>query len=222
MEALRNFLSSFFEQIHNLIGTVVSSEGAAYGLAIIVFTIIVRILLLPLNIKQTRSQVKMQEVQPEVQKVQNKYKNDPAKAQQEVMKLYKEYGVSPFSGCLPLIIQMPILFALYYVFNNLQGIDGAAFLWIPDLASPDPLYILPVLSFVTTYLSSALISSKNKDNPQAKSMSTMNLFMAGFIAFMSLKFKSALVIYWVTNSLIQIIQTLIMKALDDKKKKANA
>ncbi|MBU5592410.1 membrane protein insertase YidC [Clostridium sp. MSJ-4] len=218
MQILNNVLTQFFEFIHGLIKVLTTNPNYSYGLAIILFTIIIRIILLPLNIKQTRSQVKMQEIQPELQKLQSKYKNDPQKQQEQMMKLYKENGVSPFSGCLPLLIQMPILFALYYVFNNLQGISGVGFLWVNDLSQPDQLYILPVVSFVTQYISTKIISSSSPNNAQAKQMQTMNIFMAGFIGFMSLKFKSALVLYWVINNLIQIAQTYIMKSIDNKPK----
>lgn len=220
MDVLRNFISMFFEQIHNIILNVVPDTGIAYGLSIIAVTIIIRLILLPLNLKSIKSQVKMQEIQPELSKLQQKYKNDPAKQQEETMKMYKEYKINPFSGCLPLLIQMPILWALYYVFSNLQGIAGARFLWVPDLSHPDPYYILPILAVATTYFSTAVIASKNKDNPQAKQMATMNIFMAGMIGFMSLRMTSALVIYWVAGSIIQIAQTLVLRAVDNKKKAA--
>ncbi len=107
-------------------------------LAIILFTIIIRIVLLPLSIKQTKSTAKMGAIQPEMKKVQEKYKKDPQKSQQEVMKLYKENGVNPMGGCLPMLIQMPILFALFAVFQNLN-LQGAGFLWMTDLTKPDPI-----------------------------------------------------------------------------------
>ena len=212
MSYLKNFLVSFFELVHTGIFTVIPNKNISYGLAIIFFTVIVRILLLPLSIKQTKSQAKMQEIQPEIKKVQDKYKNDPQKSQQEVMKLYKEHGANPLSGCLPLIIQMPVLFAMYSVYYNNTNIEGFRFLWLSNLADPDQFYILPILSTITTYISSILITPKGS-SPQAKQTSTMNTGMAIFMGFMSLNFKSALVLYWVVNNLIQIAQTLIMKKL---------
>lgn len=212
MSYLKNFLVSFFELVHTGIFTVIPNKNISYGLAIIFFTVIIRILLLPLSIKQTKSQAKMQEIQPEIKKVQDKYKNDPQKSQQEVMKLYKEHGANPLSGCLPLIIQMPVLFAMYSVYYNNHNINGFGFLWLSDLSKPDKFYILPILSTVTTYISSILITPKGS-TPQAKQTSTMNTGMAIFMGFMSLNFKSALVLYWVVNNLIQIAQTLIMKKL---------
>lgn len=211
MQYIRNILVGFFNLVYGGINAVFGNPNVSYGVSIIVFTLIIRALLLPLNVKQTKSQAKMQEVQPEIQKLQAKYKNDPQKLQQETMKLYKEYGANPLSGCLPLLIQMPILFAMYYVFNNLK-LSGVKFLWLPDLNTKDPYYILPILSTATTYLSSLMMMPKG-DSPQAKQTSSMNTGMAIFMGFMSLNFKSALVLYWVVNNLIQISQTFVMKKM---------
>lgn len=211
MSFLNNILVQFFDLVHGFIKLITNNPNYSYGLAIILFTLIIRLLLLPLNIKQTRSQAKMQEIQPEIKRIQDKYKNDPQKSQQEMMKLYKEHGANPLSGCLPLLIQMPILFAMYYAFNQLQ-LEGIKFLWLSDLSKPDKFYILPVLSTATTYLSSLMIMPKG-DNPQAKQTSTMNTGMAIMMGFMSLNFKSALVLYWVINNLIQMGQTVAMKKM---------
>lgn len=221
MQFLNNTLGQFFQFIHSGVSMFITNPNYSYGLAIILFTIIIRIILLPLNIKQTRSQVAMQAVQPEIKKIQDKYKNDPQKAQAEVMKLYKEKGANPMSGCLPMLIQLPILWALFYVFNNLNAIQGVSFLWIKDLHAPDALKILPILSGVTTYLSSLMMTPANADSAQAKQTSTMNIGMAIFMGFMSWNFKSALVLYWVTNNLIQIGQTKFLKWLDREKAEVN-
>ncbi|WP_035293151.1 membrane protein insertase YidC [Clostridium sp. KNHs214] len=225
MQFLSQWLSKFFEMLHTGLNSFIPNNNITYGLAIILFTAIIRIILLPINFKQIRSTVKMSEIQPEMKKLQEKYKNNPQKMQEEVMKLYKENGVSPLSGCLPLIIQMPILFAMYYLFLNLPNISGVSFLWMKDLGGvaslKDPLsLILPILSGVTTYLSSAMMGMKG-DGMQAKQTSIMNIFMSVFITYMSLKFKGALVLYWVTNNLFQIGQTVVMKR-NEKKSKQNA
>ncbi|WP_138204207.1 membrane protein insertase YidC [Haloimpatiens lingqiaonensis] len=222
MQFLSQWLSKFFEMLHSGLNSFIPNNNITYGLAIILFTAIIRIILLPINYKQIRSTVKMSEIQPEMKKLQEKYKNNPQKMQEEVMKLYKENGVSPLSGCLPLIIQMPILFAMYYLFANLPNISGVSFLWIKDLGGipslKDPLsLILPIASGITTYLSSAMMGMKG-DEMQAKQTSIMNIFMSVFITYMSLKFKGALVLYWVTNNLFQIAQTLVMKRNENKSK----
>jgi YidC/Oxa1 family membrane protein insertase len=209
-------LEKLFYIMQNGIHTVIPNIDISFGLTIIVFTILIKIVLLPLSIKQTKSTAKMGAIQPEMKKVQAKYKNDPQKAQQEVMKLYKENGVNPMGGCLPLLIQMPILFALYAVFQNLD-MQGAGFLWMSDLAKPDPYYILPVLSTVTTYFSSKLMQPPG-DSAQSKQTSTMNTGMAIFMGFMSLNFKGALVFYWVINNVLQVVQTLIINKSELAKK----
>jgi YidC/Oxa1 family membrane protein insertase len=205
-------LERFFYFIHSGVHMVIPFDDLSFGLAIIVFTVIIRIVLLPLSIKQTKSTAKMGAIGPEVKKVQEKYKKDPQKSQQEVMKLYKENGVNPMGGCLPMLIQMPILFALYAVFQNLN-MQGAGFLWMPDLAKPDPMYILPILSTVTTYFSSKLMQPPG-NGAQSKQTSTMNTGMAIFMGFMSLQFKGALVLYWVINNVVQVVQTLVINKME--------
>ncbi len=212
-------LEKLYFLIHSGVHTIIPNEDISFGLAIIVFTILIRVLLLPLSIKQTKSTAKMGAIGPEVKKVQAKYKGDPQKSQQEVMKLYKENGVNPMGGCLPMLIQMPILFALFYVFRTLD-MNQAGFLWMKDLALPDPIYTLPVLSMVTTYLSSKLMQPTiaGADAAKAKQTSTMNAGMAIFMGFMSLNFKGALVLYWVINNILQVIQTLVINKVELAKK----
>ena len=211
-------LERLFFFIQSGIDIIIPNEDLSFGLAIICFTILIKVLLLPLSIKQTKSTAKMGAIGPEVKKVQAKYKSDPQKSQQEVMKLYKENGVNPMGGCLPMIIQMPILFAMFYVFRNLD-LNGAGFLWMKDLTLPDPIYILPVLSMVTTYLSSKLMQPPvAADADKSKQTSTMNVVMAIFMGFMSLNFPGALVLYWVLNNILQVIQTLAINKLEAAKK----
>ena len=209
-------LEKLFFIIQGGINVIIPNEDISFGLAIIAFTILIRVILLPLSIKQTKSTAKMGAIGPEVKKVQAKYKSDPQKSQQEVMKLYKENGVNPMGGCLPMIVQMPILFALFYVFNNLN-MEGAGFLWMKDLSLPDPIYILPILSTVTTYFSSKLMQAPGSGS-QSKQTSTMNTGMAIFMGIMSLRFKGALVLYWVINNLLQVIQTLVINKIELTKK----
>jgi YidC/Oxa1 family membrane protein insertase len=190
----------------------------SYGLAIILVTVIIRIVILPLTIKQTKSSLVMSEIQPEVKKVQDKYKSDPQKAQEEVMKLYKEKGASPFSGCLPMLIQWPIFIALYFVFSTMTGLQGVYFLGM-DLASPNP--FLAVLSGFTTFASGFIsMPTHDADNAQAKQTKIMNISMAFFMVYISWNLRSALVMYWVTNNIIQVVQTVIMKKMDKKIVKA--
>ncbi|GAA0726639.1 membrane protein insertase YidC [Clostridium malenominatum] len=213
MDFLKNALIDFFVFVHQLVSGAITNPNYSYGVAIILATLIIKLVLMPLNIKSIRSSIRMNKMQPEAKKIQDKYKNDPQKGQQEVMKLYKEKGVSPFGGCLPLLLQWPILIALYYVFNNIQGINGVSFLWIKDLSKPD--VVLAVLSGATQYYS-GLIMNPPGDNPQAKQASTMNLSMSLMMIFITFKIKAALGLYWVASNIIQTIQTILTKKLEEK------
>lgn len=221
---LNNALVEFFRFIHSAVQAVVGNPNVSYGLAIILMTIIIRLILFPLNYKQIKSQVKMSEIQPQIKQLQAKYKNDPQKQQQEMAKFYKENGVNPLGGCLPLLLQWPILIALYYVFNNLgvneKDIADATFLGlklmgIADMSNPLT-WILPLLSGALTYYSTTIMTSKNADEAQIKQTRTMSIGMSIMITFMSFKFSTALVLYWVTNSVVQITQTLLMKKMNEK------
>jgi len=204
----------FFNIIHGFINGFVSDKGLSYGLAIILVTIIIRIVLLPLTVKQTRSSLVMSEIQPEVKKLQEKYKNDPQKSQEEMMKLYKERGASPFSGCLPMLIQWPIFIALYFVFSTMTGLQGVYFLGI-DLGAHNP--VLAVLSGLTTFVSGYFsMPTHNADPAQARQTKIMNISMGFFMIYVSWNLKAALVLYWVVNNLIQVTQTVIMKKMDKK------
>ncbi|MPQ44405.1 membrane protein insertase YidC [Clostridium tarantellae] len=225
LSPITGIFTTIFDAIHNLVTSMgIFSVGAGYVMAVFLLTLLVRLLVLPLNIKQMKSQVKMQEIQPEIAKIQKKYKNNPEKLNQETMRLYKEYKINPMSGCLPLLIQMPILFALYYVFMTPSfkaGTAGVSFLWLTDLSGPDKLMILPILSAATTYLSSYIMQKSMSSNAEngGINMNTMNLVMAGMMGFMSINFPSMLVLYWVIGNIIQMLQTYILVVIPNKKKK---
>jgi YidC/Oxa1 family membrane protein insertase len=215
LSKLVSYLAQFFNYIKGFISVAVPNDGLAYFLAVVIFTGLVRLILLPLNTKQMRSQTKINEVQPLLKKLQEKYKNDPTKLQAETMALYKEKGISPFSSCLPLLIQMPLLFALFYVFRDLKGIEGVKFLWV-TLSKPDPYYILPIISGATTYIQSAMMAPKSEDG-KPNQMATMNIGMSIFMVFISIRFTSLLILYWIINNLYQILQNYYIKMSDKKK-----
>ncbi|WP_422446251.1 YidC/Oxa1 family membrane protein insertase [Thermoanaerobacterium sp. DL9XJH110] len=181
------------------------SYTGSYGLAIIVLTVLIKLVLLPFSFQQFHSMKKMQEIAPLQKKLQEKYKNDKEKLNREIMKLYQENKVNPMGGCLPLLIQFPFIIAL---FRLLQGYNfgQAGFLWLKDLGAPDTTYILPVLAGLTTYLSSKIATPPNPENPN----NTMNIVMSVFIGWMAVKFASGLALYWVVSNIVQIIQQMIM------------
>lgn len=206
---LNKMFENFFNGIHGLVQNVVANQDWSFGITIILFTVVIRVLLLPLSFRQTKSTAKMSAIQPEVKKIQEKYKKDPQKAQQEVMKLYKENDVSPMGGCLPMLIQFPIVIAMFYVLQHINYGD-ASFLWLKPLSSPDKTYILPIISGITTYFSTKSMQAGG-DDAAAKQASTMNIGMSIFFVFMSLKFSGAVVLYWVVNNVIQLLQNLLLK-----------
>lgn len=188
----------------------------SYGIAIIIMTIGIKAILAPLTAKQVKSMKGMQKLQPKMKEIQNKYKNDPQRAQQEIAKMYKELGVNPLSGCLPLLVQMPFLIAIFYA---LQGYpyDPAyeSFLWLPSLGEADHLYILPVLSALSTFIMSKQ-TAQDATGAGAGQQKIMQIFMPLFIGYISLNFPSGLVIYWVVSNIFQMIQQFFIYRNDNK------
>ncbi len=220
MATLEGFISQliqFFYQVSLNLGV------ASYGLAIILFTITIKLILVPLTLKQARAMKVMQELQPKMQEIQKKYKNNPQKSQQLIMELYKENNANPFSGCWPILIQMPILFALFRALRvffdpvhapayvNLQH---AGFLWIQNLGNPDP-YILPVLVAVGTFLQQKLTAgAAMQQNPNQK---MLLYFMPLFIGWISRTFPAALALYWLMYSIGGIAEQWIIRRPSNKK-----
>ncbi len=177
-----------------------------YGWTLIAFGFLIRIVLWPLNQTAMRSSLKMQMVQPEMAAVQKKYKNDPKKLQTEMMKVYQEHGMSPFSalsGCLPMLIPMPVLFALFFVFQNTIEFRGVEFLWLADISQKDPLYILPVLMAVSMYLLSWIGMRNAPPNPQAKIMLYVLPLMMLFFLF---NFAAGLNLYYAAQNIAALPQ----------------
>jgi len=152
-----------------------------YGWLVVIFGIAIRLLLWPLNQSAMRAQLKLQRIQPELQVIQKKYKNAPEKLNAEMMKLYREHEMSPFSplaGCVPMLIPMPVLYALYFVFQDTIEFRGVSFLWMSDISQRDPYYILPILMAVSMFLLSWIGLRASPQNSQAKMMAyTMPLVM---------------------------------------------
>jgi YidC/Oxa1 family membrane protein insertase len=179
------------------------SLGIAYGMGLILFGILVRLALWPLNQKAMRSSMAMQAVQPLMKEVQERYKNDPQKLQQEMFKLYKEHNVNPFGGCWPMLIPMPILLALFFVFQNTIELRGAPFLWISDLSRADPLYIIPILMGLSMYLVSKIGQMGMESTPQMKMMLYM---MPVMMTVLFLNFPSGLNLYYAVQNVASIPQ----------------
>ena len=190
----------------------------AYGLVLIFFGILVRLLLWPLNQKAMRANLKLQEVQPLMKDIQERYKSDPQRMQQEMFKLYKEYNVNPLGGCWPMLLPMPVLFALFFVFGNTIELRDASFLWLPDLSRPDPLYIIPVIMGLSMYGLSKMGQMGMEPNPQMKMMLYVMPIM---MTFLFLNFASGLNLYYAVSNLASIPQQWLL-ARERQKRTAKA
>lgn len=191
---LQSFLTIFYD--------LTKMTGYAnYGIAIILMTIFIKMLLYPLTVKQVKSMKAMQIIQPKMKKLQEKYKDKPEVLQREMAALYQSSGVNPLAGCLPLIAQMPILIGIFYAIRDYTYTGSPTFLWLDNLSLADPLYILPVLSAVTTFIQQKQTTTEM--NQQAK---IMMIFMPVFIGWISCSFPSGLVVYWVVSNIMQILQ----------------
>jgi YidC/Oxa1 family membrane protein insertase len=175
----------------------------AYGWVLILFGLAVRVLLWPLNQKAMRSSVAMQAIQPEIKALQDRHKNDPQKVQQELFKLYKQHGVNPLGGCLPMLIPMPVLFALFFVFANTIEFRGVPFLWLPDLSRADPLYIIPLIMGLSMFGVSKIGQIGLPPNPQTK---MMLYIMPVMFTVLFLNFSSGLNLYYAVSNIASIPQ----------------
>ena len=221
------FLVSLFSPITDLFTTILTALYSvlekfgvgSYGLAIIILTVIIKVLLYPLTKKQLQSMKAMQEIAPKLKKLQEKHKDNPQLLQQKMIQLYQDAGVNPMAGCLPMLIQMPILMAMYYTFFSFDyGGSTPSFLWVPNLSETDPTYILPLLAALTTFLMQKL--STVEMNQQTK---IMMFFFPLFMGFISINLPAGLVLYWATQNVVQIVQQLLIyRNIDTNSEKGKA
>ncbi|WP_124728796.1 YidC/Oxa1 family membrane protein insertase [Staphylospora marina] len=188
-------LSGLLDGFKNILGN--------FGLSILVVTFLVRLAVFPLTWKQQKSAEAMKQIQPQMVKIREKYKNNPQKMQEETMKLFQKEGVNPMAGCLPMLVQLPILFAFYQAIMYNPHIRTSEFLWL-ELGKADPYFILPILAAVTTYIQ--LIATGSADNPQMKVMLWVMPVMIFVLAY---QFPAALSLYWVYSNIFTILQYLI-------------
>lgn len=189
----------------------------SYGLSILAVTLIIRALLFPLMHRQMRSSKQMQVIQPELVKLQKKYKGNQEKLQQEMMKLFQKHNYNPFMGCLPILIQMPILIAFYNAIIRNSEIREHSFLWM-NLGQPDPIFLLPVLAAISTYVqltvTRRMMPTPAEMTPQFEQQQQMFRMMQvvfpAMIMFIGITLPSALSLYWVYSNLISILQTYLL------------
>ncbi len=203
------YIFALLDFLHKYIGN--------WGIAIILLTIIIRIILFPLSFKGMVGMQKLKELAPKMKDLQTKHKGDPQKLQAAMMELYKKHGANPLGGCLPLILQIPVFFAIYRVLYNAVELKNAPFmLWIHDLSVMDPYFVLPLLMGFSMYLQQALTPTNFTDPMQEKVFKWLPIIFTFFL----ITFPAGLILYWTINNVISIIQQLaINKMLEVKKQK---
>ena len=206
IKPISRFFSWVFTQFHKVIPN--------FGLCLILFSILIKIILYPLTHKSFESSTKMQKIQPHITALREQYKSDPQKMNQEMQKIYKEHGVSPLGGCLPMLFQMPVFFALYPVIRYSIDLRQAGFLWLKDLSEPDPYLILPILMAIFMFLQQYMMQPKKsvlaemgeKQLAQMQSQKMMMYVMPLMMFFLFKSFPSGLVLYWTVFNIMSMFQ----------------
>ena len=203
LQAVHSVLPHSVDAVHNY----------SWGWAIVIFTIFINLILLPLRVKGMQSMLKMQRIQPQIDAIKAKYKNpkatDPKMAEMnaEIMKTQKDNGVSMFGGCIPSLIQLPLLFAFFTMMTRVVELRQAHWYWLPDLSRADPHHILPILMVITSFLAQYYTPSPGVDPQQQKMMAFM---MPVFSGYMTWQYASGLALYWNIGNIIMILQQQVM------------
>ena len=235
-----NFIAQPFGVLMEYIYRYLAFEN--YGLAIILFTVFARLLLFPLNLSQQRSMEKQQALMPEIEALKKKYGNDKNRLQEEQQNLYTKYKINPMAGCLPMLLQFPILMALYKIISNAKFYIGAevnnVFLGIFDLSVKPlefneagykvnlPLLIFPIIAFATTYISQMLSMRQGKKKGEKKDdtpkpMSGMMKVMPFMTLIFGFMVPAGLALYWSVGNILSILQTYLIKNVFIKKKEGS-
>ncbi len=178
-----------------------------YGAAILILSVLIQLMLSPLSFKSYKAMAVMKKIQPEMKSIQERYKSDPQRMNSEIMALYRRHGTNPLGGCLPMLLQIPVFFALFTALRNSWDLHGAHFIfWIKDLSAKDPYYVLPLIMGGVMFLQQSL-------NPQTSdpAQAAMMKWMPVIFTFMFLHFPSGLVLYWLVNSTWGFAQSMYLK-----------
>ncbi len=203
---IANFIGQCLETLYRLTETI---GVPSYVLAIVLLTLAIKLILFPLNLKQNRSMREMQRIQPLVAEINQKYATNPQKKQEETLKLYKEYNVNPMAGCLPLLIQFPILIGLFRGLMNFVPSNTAAysFLWIPNLGQPDPTgWVMPLITAAATLMQSYFSVTNTKEPSQKIMLYGMPLLMGWWAR----SFPAGVCIYWLVFAVAGTIERIIV------------
>ena len=215
IQALVDFVVHILNAIYGVVGN--------YGIAIIIVTVLMRIIIFPLTLKQEKSMKKMRELQPELEKIKEKYKDNPQEYQQKTAELYRESGVNPLGGCLPLLIQMPVFVALYWAFSGNAIPADAKFLWF-TLKQPDRLFmignfafnLLPILNVGVTYIQQKIMTSATSGQESNQQMQTMLYMTPLMMLFIFYKMPSGVTLYYLVSGALSLVQQyFILKGRSD-------
>ena len=215
IQALVDFVVHVLNAIYGVVGN--------YGVAIIIVTILMRIIVFPLTLKQEKSMKKMRDLQPELDKIKEKYKDSPQEYQQKTAELYRENGVNPLGGCLPLLIKMPIFVALYWAFSGNAIPADAKFLWF-TLKQPDRLFmmgnfafnLLPILNVGVTYIQQKIMASATSGQESNQQMQTMLYMMPIMMLFIFYNMPSGVTLYYLVSGALSLVQQyFILKGRSD-------
>jgi YidC/Oxa1 family membrane protein insertase len=217
------FMGFFAKPLLLSMNALNNMTGMGYGLAIVVITVIIRLIFWPLTTASTRSMKRMAKLQPQMKAIQEKYKDDPAKSQKKVLEFMKENKVNPMGSCLPMLLQLPVFFGFYSMLQSAIELRGAHFLWIADLSRPDTLFYLPgigipfnlmplIMGGTMLYQAQLTPASPGMDATQQKMMRYMPLMFMVFLYNMS----SGLTLYWSVSNVLSIVQTKLTRLNDEK------
>lgn len=231
---LGNILGGLLKFVYDIVSSIGTEPQnfSFYAMAIIITTIIFKLILLPISLHQSKSSKKMNEIQPKMKEIQTKYKNDPQTMQAKMTELYKEHKYNPASGCLPLLIQLPIILAFFKVMGDPAsfafkdpGVYEAmnkTFFWIKNLEVADPyLWGLPLLAAATTYLQSLTMVQPSTDPQAQATQRMMNMFLPIMIFMAAKGFAAGLALYWVISNIFSIVQQVISNRSLGKVKEEN-
>lgn len=231
---LGNILGGLLKFVYDTVSMIGTEPDnfSFYAMAVIITTIIFKLALLPVSLHQSKSSKKMNEIQPKMKEIQTKYKNEPQLMQAKMTELYREHKYNPASGCLILIIQLPIIFAFFkvmrepvtYAFKDpaIYEAMNKTFFWIKNLENPDPfIWGLPLLAGITTYLQSVTMAATNADPQTQNTMKTMNIFLPIMIFWAARSFPAGLALYWVIGNIFSIVQQVLSNRSLGKIKEEN-
>lgn len=229
MNLLGQLMGFLMRNIYSMLETVIPTEPehfSYYAMAVVLTTIIFKLILIPLSIKQAKSTAQMQRLQPKILEMQKKYGNDQQTLARKQQELYKEENVSLFGGCLPMLIQLPIMLAFYriflepttYVFSaDFYATMNKSFFWITDLSMKDPIFILPIIAAAATYLQSKVMQPPQPAgagaDQAAQMTNSMTMMMPIMIGVMTINMASGTVLYWAISNLFGIVQQKVVNKI---------